>query len=399
MNGLILTVAVTFAIQVAVSAAGIAGPVLAPFAGSQLSLSASLIGIYVAFMYLTAAIVTATSGAWLQRFGPMGTSQLCLVFSGLSLLAIASGTLWGFALGGLLAGIGYGPTTPASSVVLSRAGANRFRNLIFSIKQTGVPGGNMASAAILPTLALAVGWQTAALTAGGGVLALAAALTPLRKTLDEGAQIARAPSLRAALAGPMRKILVTPKLRSLVLLSMAYSGLQGVLSTTMIVFLIEEAHLTVVAAGLVLAAAQGAGVGGRILWGIVADRTGRPALVLGSLGLAMGVFGIATAYGAPHLPLPVLTALAVCFGGTAVAWNGVYLAELASLVEPGRAGEIVGAAGLFTFGGVAILPFAYTLIVLAASSHAAALALLSLPAIAGGAWLLRGARAQAKPGA
>ena len=399
MNGIVATVAVTFVIQVAVSGAGIAGPVLAPFAASQLALSAALIGIYVGFMYLTAAIVTATSGAWLQRFGPMRTSQLCLVFAGLSLLAIATGTLWGFALGGLLAGIGYGPTTPASSVVLSRVGANRYRNLIFSIKQTGVPGGNMAAAAILPSLAVALGWQEAALVTGAVVLALAGAMTPLRASLDEGAQIARAPSLRAALAGPMRAILTTPKLRRMALLSMAYSGLQGVLSTTMIVFLIEEAHLTVVAAGLVLAVAQGAGVGGRILWGIVADRTGRPATILGLLGVAMGIFGIVTAYGAPHLPLPALVVLAACFGGTAVAWNGVYLAELASQVEPAKAGEIIGAGGLFTFGGVALLPFAFTLIVLAVGSYAAALAVLSLPAIAGGVWVLRTARAQANPGA
>ncbi len=399
MNGLVATVAITFVIQVAVSAAGIAGPVLAPFAGAQLSLNAALIGIYVAFMYATAAIVTATSGAWLQRFGPMGTSQLCLMFAGLSLLAISTGTLWGFALGGFLAGVGYGPTTPASSVVLSRVGANRFRNLIFSIKQTGVPGGNMAAAAILPTLALMIGWQAAALTSGAAVLALAAALTPFRRALDEGAQVARAASLRAALIGPMRTIFATPKLRNFVMLSMAYSGLQGVLSTTMIVFLIEEAKLDIVAAGFILAIAQGAGVGGRVLWGVVADRTGRPALILGSLGLAMGFFGIATAYGAPHLPLPVLAVLAACFGGTAVAWNGVYLAELASLVEPAQAGEIVGAGGLFTFGGVAILPFAFTLIVLAAGSYAAALAILSLPAIAGGVWVLRGTRPAANSGA
>lgn len=135
------------------------------------------------------------------------------------------------------------------------------------------------------------------------------------------------------------------------------------------------------------------------MWGIVADRTGRPTLILGLLGLAMGVFGIATAYGAPYLPLPALAALAVCFGGTAVAWNGVYLAELAGLVEPAQAGEIVGAGGLFTFGGVALLPFAFTLIVLAAGSYAAALAILSLPAMAGGAWLLHGLRTQANPGA
>jgi hypothetical protein len=130
---------------------------------------------------------------------------------------------------------------------------------------------------------------------------------------------------------------------------------------------------------------------------VVADRLGKPALILGLLGLAMGAFGIAMALGASRLPLQALWALAVCFGGTAVAWNGVYLAELARLAGPNRAGEIIGASGFFTFGGVAILPFAFTLIVLATGSYALALALVSCPALLGGMGLLRAGGGTAKP--
>jgi MFS family permease len=397
VNPILVPVAVTLSIQIAISGAGVAGAVLAPVANDDLGLNAAFVGIYVAYMYAAAAIVTATSGAWLQRFGPIGTSQICLGFSGLSLLAISTGTLWGFALAGLMAGVGYGPTTPASSAILARVGRPNQRGLIFSIKQTGVPGGNMIAAAAMPSLALAFGWQGAAAIGGVAVLALAVGLAPLRKGMDALAPIARAPSLRAALVEPMRALFARPELRRLVLVSIAYSGLQGALSAFLMVLLVEEASLGVVAAGFVLAIAQAAGVGGRVFWGMVADRFGRPAFILGLLGLAMGGFGIAMAASASSLPLPGLWALAVCFGGTAVAWNGVYLAELTRLAGVSRAGEIVGASGFFTFGGVAILPFAFTLIVLATGSYALALALVSTPAIGGGIWLLRAGPATAKP--
>ncbi len=399
MNAIVVPLAVTLSIQIAISGAGVAGAVLAPLANDDLGLNAAFVGVYVAYMYGTAALVTATSGAWLQRFGPLGASQICLGFSGLSLLAISTGTLWGFALAGVLAGIGYGPTTPASSAILSRVGRPDQRNLIFSIKQTGVPGGNMIAAAAMPSLALAFGWQGAAAMGGAVVLLVALALTPLRGPIDALAPAPRNRSLRAALVEPMRAILARPDLRRLALVSIAYSGLQGSLSAFLIVFLVEEAFLGVVAAGFVLAIAQAAGVGGRVLWGIVADRLGNPATILGLLGLAMGGFGIATALLAATLPLWALWTVSVCFGGTAVAWNGVYLAELARLAGPARAGETIGASGFFTFGGVAVLPFAFTMIVLVAGSYALAFALVSVPAILAGIWLLRGRAAGVKPDA
>lgn len=396
MNGIVATVAVTFAIQVAVSGAGLSGPVIAPLATDALNLPPAFVGIYVAYVYALSAIVTATSGAWLQRFGAMGTSQLCLVFSGLSLLAISIGTIWGFVLAGFLAALGYGPTTPASSVMLSRTSADRYRNLIFSIKQTGVPTGNMLAAAAMPSLALLLGWREACAVAGAVVLAMALAVVPLRKKMDEGALIARAPSLRAALIQPMRTILTDRDLRRMSILSVAYGGLQGVMSTFTIVFLIEEARLDIVTAGFVLAIALTMGAVGRIVWGIVADRSGKPGAVLGGLGIAMGIFGITIALAAAHLPLAVLCLLAACYGGTVMTWNGIFLAEVARIVGPARAGEIVGASGLFTFGGVALLPSAFTIAVFATGSYAAAYVIVAIPPILIGVWQLRARDTDAK---
>jgi len=76
-----------------------------------------------------------------------------------------------------------------------------------------------------------------------------------------------------------------------------------------------------------------------------------------------------------------------------MAWNGVFLGEVARLAAPGRTGEATGATGLFTFGGVAIVPGLFTTIVLLTESYVAAyLVAATLPAGVGMA-LLRAARA------
>src|SRR5690606_23034631 len=69
-----------------------------------------------------------------------------------------------------LMGLSGGVTTPAGSEVLQRYSPPEKRNLIFSIKQAGVPlGGVMAGLAIPAVVALA-GWRSALFACAGLVL-------------------------------------------------------------------------------------------------------------------------------------------------------------------------------------------------------------------------------------
>ena len=78
-------------------------------------------------------------------------------------------------LGALLLGLGYGPATPASSMILARAAPPHLLALTFSIKQTGVPLGTAIAGAAVPALVLALGWQGAALAIGAACAVCAAA--------------------------------------------------------------------------------------------------------------------------------------------------------------------------------------------------------------------------------
>jgi MFS family permease len=161
-----LPLAVTTAVQMLVAFAVYSAPVMAPVAGPALGFSASAVGYYIAASYFGSMIGSAAAGGWIARFGPIRASQagLVLCLAGLSLAASAWPPL--VMLGGFVVGLGYGPTTPASSVILVRAAPPSIFALVFSIKQTGVPAGGVLAGLSVPLLILAVGWQWGAVIIG-----------------------------------------------------------------------------------------------------------------------------------------------------------------------------------------------------------------------------------------
>lgn len=372
MSPILVPLGTTLAVQVLASGASLSAAVLAPLISADLGVPASSVGIYVSMLYAGAAVSGTASGGIIGRWGPFRTMQSGLVFGALSALALAHASLPGALLAALLGGLSLGPTTPASSAILARATVPSNRNLVFSIKQTGVPAGFVVAALGLPQLALAFGWRAACLCVASLLLTAAIAIAPLRPRFDDSRELPARFSMRGQLVEPLLRVWRQVELRNISFASFAYSGLQGSLAGFMIVFLLHDTKLDLVAAAAVLASAQVAGVGGRVVWGFVADRLGRPGTVLAALGIAMAGCAALMALAAPVLPYGLLIATSVAFGGTAMAWNGVFLGEVARLAAPGRTGEATGATGLFTFGGVAIVPGIFTAIVFATDSYVAA---------------------------
>ena len=174
MNALLVSIVATLAIQALASMAVFAPPVFAPVAAPELGIEAAWAGVSTSLIYLAAILSALASGGFIARLGPIRTSQVCLVFSAVGMVAMASGFLPLVALGALLLGIGYGGLTPASSVVLNERTPPDWRALVFSIKQTGVPIGGALAGALVPPMMVSIGWRGAALAIGAGCLALVA---------------------------------------------------------------------------------------------------------------------------------------------------------------------------------------------------------------------------------
>jgi MFS family permease len=379
--------AVTLAIQTLVAVAVYCAPVMAPVVVRDLGVPPSAIGWFIATVYLGSMIGSASAGGWMARVGPIRMSQVGLLACLIGLALAASALLPLVLLGAFVIGLGYGPTTPASSLILVRSSPQSLISLTFSIKQTGVPAGGAIAGALVPALILALGWRGSAIAIGIGCLVLALAIEPWRARYDYGLNPRASVSVRTFLA-PVGLVVRDEELRQMAITSFIYGGVQITLVTYLVTFLTESFALTLVVAGFVMAVSQVASIGGRILWGLLADRVFRRRTMLGLLGLGMGLSAIATLASSPGWPQWGLFLFASVFGATAVGWNGVYLAEVARLAPAGRVGEATGGCLFFTFLGVVVTPPFFNAALALSANYAAAYAVFGVPALVVGAWLL-----------
>ena len=365
--------------------------VMAPAAAPLLGVAPAAVGYFVTVAYLGSMIGTVTAGGWVARFGPIRVSQCGLLLCGCGLAVAASGTLPAVVLGALLIGLGYGPATPASSVILARTAPPGMLALTFSIKQTGVPLGTAIAGAAVPGMVLVLGWQGAALAIGIVCALFALVIIPVRERYDRERNRAAPVSLRSAIA-PALLVLRNRPIFLLAMTSLIYGGVQITLVSYLVTFLTESFALSLVLAGMVMAASQLASVVGRVAWGIFADRIATRRATLGMLGVGMGLTALFALAARPDWPLWVMFAFAMALGATAVGWNGVFLAELTRLAPKDRVSDVTGGASFFTFLGVVITPPLFHLIFNVTGSYGLTYALLGLPALAVGAALLMTAR-------
>ena len=387
-RSLVLPLAVTMLAQTLVAFAVYSAPVMAPVAGPDLGVPPAWIGYYIAIVYMGSMFGSVMAGGMIARFGPIRISQVGLAFCLVGLaLSASSWSLCVVALGAFCVGLGYGPTTPASSQILVRATPPALISFTFSLKQTGVPLGGAIAGALVPTLILAVGWRWSAVAIGLACAAGSLAIQPTRKRYDTGLNASAPISLRAVFA-PIGLVLRDRRLIEMAVTSFVFGGVQITLVAYLVTFLTEAFAMSLVLAGFVMAVSQVASVIGRVLWGVVADRLFTRRVMLGLLGGGMGLCAITTLAATPAWPLPLLFVFATVFGTTAVGWNGVFLAEVARLAPAGQTGQATGGCMFFTFLGVVVSPPLFSLVVSAGGTYAIAYAVFGVPAFLTGAWLL-----------
>ncbi|WP_300557788.1 MFS transporter [Limnohabitans sp. Rim8] len=345
----------TLVIQAMVAMALLTLPVIAPVVAQNLQVSPALVGLYVSVTYAGAMVATLMGGATVARMGAIRVSQWGLVLCALGLALCAVPWLPAMVVGAVFIGLGYGPITPASSHLLARTTPKAQMSLVFSIKQTGVPLGSMLAGAIVPPLALLIDWQLSMLVVAALCLACALVSQSLRADLDSDRQ-ADLHIRWGSLIDPIRMVLAHRALLTMASCSFMFSMVQLSLTTYLVTFLHDDLSYGLVAAGLALSVTQLGGIGGRVAWGYVADRwLGARAMLL-LLASMMAVCALGSAFLTTDTPHGVVIAILVCFGASAIGWNGVYLAEVARRAPPGMASMATGGTLAFTFLGVVLGP-------------------------------------------
>jgi MFS family permease len=367
--------AVTTSTQVLTTLGALALAAVAPKAAAELGTSPALIGYQVGIVYFGALLAALFGGGLVHRLGATRISQGGLALVAIGCIVSTLGSLAAIALGAWIIGLGYGVTNPAASHLLTRAAIKRNMNLVFSLKQTGVPIGGVISGVLLPPITLAFGWKYGLWTCALLAALLSLALLPVQRRWDTDRS-------RAPLGNPLASIALVwqrPVLRWIAISSFAYSAVQLSFTGFLVTYLVADAGLSLVVAGTILSITHAAGALGRLAWGWIADRLRSGSAALIANGLLATVGSLATAAISLGWPTWAIAAATVLFGFCAIGWNGVFIAVIARQSAPHEVGMATGGTLVFTYAGVMAGPSLFgALHDHAGVSYSASFALLAL---------------------
>jgi MFS family permease len=362
-------------------------PTLATLAALHFGFGPENIGYQISVIYASAAILSSFAGVYVRRHGPASVSIWALTLAGGGLLGIASGNIALAILASAAIGMAYGLINPAASHLLFRFAPPGRQNIVFALKQTGVPLGGILASLLLPRLAEAFDWQIAIGGSAALMLLVALPLLAMRTRLDDD----RTPAARVGPGGllsGLRVVLASPRLRPLAIMGWAYASAQFCLFAFLITMLVKDLGWSLVAAGEAATVMQVGGVLGRLAWSMLADMIGRGVVILAGIGLGSALFSLIMAAATPAWPVWLLAAIVFGFGFCLVGWNGLWLAEVARAAGPGEVSLATGGVLAFTFVGVMLGPATFAVVYRLVGNYAHTYGIFSIPSFFGAAVLL-----------
>jgi ACS family hexuronate transporter-like MFS transporter len=363
-------------------------PAIASLIRADLGLTLAQAGSFLSSYYIGPSLVSLPAGTLADRWGVKRMLVLGQVVIAVGLLAASTADSFA-ALTVLMiaAGFGYGMLNPTSTKAVMAWAPPAHRATLVGFKQVGLPFGGMLGAALLPALALVLGWRAAVVVAAGLIGLGALAALAFYHDPPDAARVAAGPGTRGALAF----VLTSRDLWLMSLATAVFAAVQTVWMSFLVLYLESAGRLSLLTASRCLALAQLGGMTGRVLFGMLSDRLfgGRrrlPLLLAGAGSLLCTLAIAATGSGAS---IAWLAPLAFVFGVVGIGWNGVQHTWMAELAGPRAAGTAVGLGLGISSAGVTLGPLCFGYLVQAtggyrgpwivlAVSMGAALALLTL---------------------
>ena len=362
MTGRARIIALILVAQTVANVGPLGIPAIASLIRADLGLTLTQAGSFLAVYYIGPSLVSLPAGTLADRWGVKRMLVLGQLVIAVGLLAASAATSYpALALLLVAAGFGYGMLNPTSTKAVMGWAPTGHRATLVGLKQVGLPLGGMLGAALLPALALALGWR-AALVASAGLIAVGAlaSLVVYRDPPD-----AALPPAAAGAPGVVASVLTS---RDLWLLSVAtgvFAAMQTVWMSYLVLYLQGAVGLTLLIASRLLALAQLGGIAGRVLFGMLSDRLfgGRRRFPLVLAGVGSTVCTIAIAWTGADASTAGLSVLAFLFGVVGIGWNGVQHTWMAELAGPRAAGTAVGLGLAVSSAGVTLGPLAFGYVV------------------------------------
>jgi len=358
------------AVQTAVSFLSRIAPTLAPTLAPRVGWPVESVG-YLSSLITGGSMLVLILGAPLQRrVGSMRMLQIGLALGVCGTLLSALPWALALAAGSLLIGLSIGPPSAAGTDVLQRYAPAGHRNLLFSVKQAGVPLGGVVAGLLMPVAAARFGLGAAfVLSAAAGALMLFA-VQPLRRRVDA----ARERSLRLHwrvfgsfdnLRRPLATLVMMPGMRRMGIAGGCLGAGQSAWFAFLVTYLVSQLGWSLEAAGVLFALMQLTSALGRPLAGFVSDRLGDGVRVLRWIAGCSALTTLAFAFCTPDWPGWAVAALAVLAGLTVASWNGIQFAEVARMAPRGALNEAMAGATLVLLGAYVLAPALFSLVLAA----------------------------------
>lgn len=357
MPGPWTVVAVATFAQMIVAMSNILLPTIAPKLAESLGVSPILIGYQVSLTFGVATLATMFGGKAVLRFGAARTTQLAILCCGVGMTMFAMPHVAAIALGSVAVGVGMGMINPAAAHMLVAYTPPARRNIMFSIKQTGVPVGGVITALTAPAIAVHYGFRWSLAVVGVLIVVLLFVAQRHRAQWDSD-QRGDGGGDNAAFGG-VPLVWRQQSLRWISLVAMIFSGIQRCVLSFTVIYLVAEGGLGLVEAGVMLSVVQVGGSASRICWGWLADRLGSSLRVLMIICVITISSTLMLVFFDPQWNKLLIYMLFFIVGATAVGWNGVFHAEAARLSPDGMASVVAAGTTFFVFAGVLIGPAAF----------------------------------------
>jgi predicted MFS family arabinose efflux permease len=329
-------------------------PSIAPRLAAEMNVAPATIGYQMSLIYGAAALSSSLMSFAVPRWGATRTTQTGLTLCVIAMLLALTASLPALAFTSVLLGVAMTLLTPAAAHLLFRFSPPQNRNFIFSLKQTGVPLAWTIAALATPGITLAFGWRWAIAAVLIAALVCVIALQRVRSRWDDDRRPDAA--MRVNPLSGLAEIWRYPVLRWLSIASLCLAFVQLCIVTFLVTMLVQEADYSLVAAGVMLSLVNAAGVGGRVLWGWLADRTGASLRLLRTISIASTAGCLIAAFLGPSWPTAIVALFFILLGAAAVGWNGLFLAEVARWSPRDRVSVATSAAMTWNFAGILVGP-------------------------------------------
>ncbi|MBI2158985.1 MAG: MFS transporter [Candidatus Rokubacteria bacterium] len=333
-------------------------PAIASLIRADLGLTLTQAGSFLSAYYVGPILMSLPAGTLADRWGVKQMLVLGQVVIALGLVAVATAGSFGVLIVLMVfAGFGYGMLNPTSTKAVMGWSPPHQRATVVGLKQVGLPFGGMLGAALLPALSLALGWRLAVAVSGALIALGAVASLAIYRDAPDYVPPTKTPGERS----PVSAVLRNRDLWLVALSTLIFAAMQTVWMAFLALYLQGVVGLTLLGASRYLALAQLGGMTGRVVFGVLSDRTfgGRRRTPLAIAGCGSALCSLAIAYTGEGASALWLTSLALVFGFAGIGWNGVQHTLMAELASPRAAGTAVGLGLAVSSLGVTLGPLVF----------------------------------------